>query len=91
MATNSLEEARDAVTRVYLPHELVGPSESMDMRLNATSDHHLTLGYLTYQALKVPDLPLLQGTFIIFSSSVILMNLVADVLYRILDPRVRAQ
>lgn len=50
MATNSLEEARDAVTRVYLPHELVGPSESMDMRLNATSDHYLTLGYLTYQA-----------------------------------------
>lgn len=49
------------------------------------------LGYLTYQALRVPDLPLLQGTFIIFSSSVILMNLVADVLYRILDPRVRAQ
>ena len=50
MATSSLEEARDAVTRVYLPHELVGPSESMDMRLNATTDQVLTLGYLTYQA-----------------------------------------
>lgn len=49
------------------------------------------LGYLTYQALKVPDLPVLQGTFILFSSSVIVMNLVADVLYRFLDPRVRAQ
>lgn len=49
------------------------------------------LGYLTYQALKVPDLPLLQGTFIIFSASVIVMNLAADVLYRFLDPRVRAQ
>lgn len=49
------------------------------------------LGYLTYQALKVPDLPLLQGTFIVFSASVIIMNLIADVVYRFLDPRVRAQ
>lgn len=50
IATQSLEEARDAVTRVYLPHELVGPQDAMDMRLNATSDRHLTLGYLTYGA-----------------------------------------
>ncbi|MGH3424788.1 MAG: ABC transporter permease [Nocardioidaceae bacterium] len=49
------------------------------------------LGYLTYQALNVPDLPVLQGTFILFSASVIVMNLIADVLYRFLDPRVRAQ
>ncbi|MER5320116.1 ABC transporter permease [Streptosporangium roseum] len=48
------------------------------------------LGYLTYEALKIPDLPLLQGTFIIFSASVIIMNLLADVVYRFLDPRVRA-
>lgn len=50
MATRSLEEARDAVTRVYLPHELVGPQDAMDMRLNAVSDKVLTLGYLTYGA-----------------------------------------
>jgi peptide/nickel transport system permease protein len=49
------------------------------------------LGYLTYQALKIPDLPLLEGTFIVFSASVIIMNLVADLVYRFLDPRVRAQ
>ncbi|MFD6416148.1 ABC transporter permease [Streptomyces sp. NPDC060194] len=49
------------------------------------------LGLLSYQALKVPDLPLLQGTYIVFSASVILMNLLADVVYRFLDPRVRAQ
>jgi peptide/nickel transport system permease protein len=48
------------------------------------------LGYLTYAALTGPDLPLLQGTFVVFSSIVILMNLVADFLYRFLDPRVRA-
>jgi peptide/nickel transport system permease protein len=49
------------------------------------------LGYLTFNALKIPDLQLLEGTFIIFSASVIVMNLLADLLYRYLDPRVRAQ
>jgi peptide/nickel transport system permease protein len=49
------------------------------------------LGDLTYEALKIPDLPLLQGTFIVFSASVIIMNLLADLAYRLLDPRVRAQ
>jgi peptide/nickel transport system permease protein len=47
------------------------------------------LGYLTYQALQIPDLPLLEGTFIIFAASVIVFNLLADLLYRYLDPRVR--
>jgi peptide/nickel transport system permease protein len=47
------------------------------------------LGYLTYQALQIPDLPLLEGTFIIFSASVIVFNVLADLAYRHLDPRVR--
>jgi peptide/nickel transport system permease protein len=49
------------------------------------------LGYLTYEALKTPDIQLLEGTFLVFSASVIVMNLLADILYRFLDPRVRAQ
>jgi peptide/nickel transport system permease protein len=49
------------------------------------------LGYLTFTALRVPDLQLLEGTFIIFSAAVILANLAADLLYRALDPRVRRQ
>ena len=49
------------------------------------------LGYLTYEALQIPDLPLLEGTFMVFSVAVILTNLLADLLYRYLDPRVRAQ
>ncbi|WP_323745577.1 ABC transporter permease [Arthrobacter gandavensis] len=48
------------------------------------------LGYLTFQALSAPDFPLLQGTFVVFSSIVILMNFAADLLYRVLDPRLRA-
>lgn len=48
------------------------------------------LGLLTYEALRVPDLPLLQGTFLVLAGSVIAMNVVADIVCRLLDPRVRA-
>ncbi|MGH3624645.1 MAG: ABC transporter permease subunit, partial [Sciscionella sp.] len=47
------------------------------------------LGKLVYDALQVPDLPLLQGTFIVLASAVIALNVVAELLYRALDPRVR--
>ncbi|WP_232821830.1 ABC transporter permease [Desertihabitans aurantiacus] len=48
------------------------------------------LGYLTFQGLSAPDLPLLQGTFVVFSSIVIVMNFVAELVYRVLDPRLRS-
>jgi peptide/nickel transport system permease protein len=48
------------------------------------------LGLLTYDALRVGDLPLLQGTFVVLAGAVIFMNMLADLLYRVLDPRVRA-
>jgi peptide/nickel transport system permease protein len=48
------------------------------------------LGLATYEALKGPDLPMLQGLFLVFSASVILFNLIADLLYGYLDPRVRS-
>jgi peptide/nickel transport system permease protein len=47
-------------------------------------------GLLTFQALSAPDFPLLQGTFVVFSSIVIIMNFFADLVYRLLDPRLRA-
>jgi peptide/nickel transport system permease protein len=47
------------------------------------------LGRLTYEALRGPDIPLLQGLFLVFSAAVIVMNLLADVLYPLVDPRVR--
>jgi peptide/nickel transport system permease protein len=48
------------------------------------------LGLATYQAIRAPDLPMLQGLFLVFSGSVIFFNLVADLAYAYLDPRVRA-
>lgn len=47
------------------------------------------LGLLTYEALSIPDFGVLQGTFLIASAGVILANLAANLLYGVLDPRVR--
>jgi peptide/nickel transport system permease protein len=47
------------------------------------------LGLLTTDALRIPDIPMLQGTFFVFSAAVVLANLAANLLYGWLDPRVR--
>lgn len=47
------------------------------------------LGLLSFEALRAPDYPLLQALFLLFSVTVILANLAADVIYGWLDPRVR--
>jgi peptide/nickel transport system permease protein len=46
------------------------------------------LGLLSYDALSGPDIPLLQGVFLLFSAGIIMFNLIADVAYGFLDPRV---
>jgi peptide/nickel transport system permease protein len=48
------------------------------------------LGSLTVQAINSNDYPVLQALFLLFSAAVIVANLLADVLYSYLDPRVRA-
>jgi peptide/nickel transport system permease protein len=47
------------------------------------------LGLLSTEALTVPDFWVLQGTFMVASAGVILANLAANLLYGVLDPRVR--
>jgi peptide/nickel transport system permease protein len=47
------------------------------------------LGLATYEALSGPDLPMLQGLFLLFSAAVIFCNLLADLLSAYFDPRVR--
>ncbi len=46
------------------------------------------LGKATADAIRGPDLPMLQGLFLLFSAAVIFFNLVADLTYGFLDPRV---
>jgi peptide/nickel transport system permease protein len=48
------------------------------------------LGWLTVQAIDAKDYPLLQALFLLFSVAVIVANLIADIVYTYLDPRVRA-
>ena len=48
------------------------------------------LGTLTVNALEARDYPVLQGIFLLLSVSVVVANLVADLIYGRLDPRVRS-
>jgi peptide/nickel transport system permease protein len=48
------------------------------------------LGLLTVEAINDKDFPMLQALFLLFSAAVIVANLMADLLYAYLDPRVRA-
>ena len=47
------------------------------------------LGLLTYEAINQLDYPVIQGVFLLSSAAVIVFNLMADVTYSYLDPRVR--
>jgi peptide/nickel transport system permease protein len=47
------------------------------------------LGTLTVEALSRRDYPVLQGIFLVLSVSVVLANVLADLVYGRLDPRVR--
>jgi len=49
------------------------------------------IGRLMYDSVTQRDYPMMQGIFLILAISVITANLMADLLYSILDPRVRAE
>ena len=47
------------------------------------------LGSLTVDAVQKRDIPLIQGTTLVFSVFVVLINLIIDVAYTLIDPRIR--
>ncbi len=49
------------------------------------------IGRLMYEAVQKRDYPVLQGSFLLLAVSVVLANLLADLLYSVLDPRVKAE
>jgi len=49
------------------------------------------LGRLMYEAVQKRDYPVLQGTFLLLAVSVIIANLLAEILYSVLDPRVKPE
>jgi peptide/nickel transport system permease protein len=47
------------------------------------------IGRLTVQAISAHDYPLLQGCILVIALSYVLVNLLTDFLYSLIDPRVR--
>ena len=47
------------------------------------------MGWLTYQALLNRDLPLIQATVVVIAAVVMITNLLVDLLYVLIDPRVK--
>jgi len=47
------------------------------------------IGRTAFDAIQKSDLPIVQGTVLIGASAIILFNLIVDVLYAFIDPRVR--
>jgi peptide/nickel transport system permease protein len=47
------------------------------------------LGRVIYEGVLARDYPLLQGAFLLVTVSIVVMNLVADLTYPLLDPRIR--
>jgi peptide/nickel transport system permease protein len=46
------------------------------------------IGYITVEAIGQRDYPVLQGAFLLIAVAVVIANLVADMVYGWLDPRV---
>ena len=46
------------------------------------------IGLAVYEAVTERDYPMLQGAFLVLTVSVVLFNLLADLLYFQLDPRI---
>jgi ABC-type dipeptide/oligopeptide/nickel transport system permease component len=49
------------------------------------------VGFLSVQAVQQRDYPVIQGTTVILAVAVVLMNLLTDMLYIALDPRIRVE
>ena len=47
------------------------------------------LGRLTVDAILRRDYPIIQGVILVFSAAYVLVNLVIDIIYPLLDPRIR--
>ena len=52
---------------------------------------HMKMGRISVSAIQARDMPLLQGSVLFATVLVIAGNLVADILYSVLDPRIRYQ
>jgi len=47
------------------------------------------IGQLAWQAIQQVDIPIVLGVVLVTAASVVVGNLLADLMYTVLDPRVR--
>ncbi len=47
------------------------------------------IGYITLQSINTRDYPVIQGTTVLLAAAVVLGNLISDLLYTIVDPRIK--
>jgi len=79
--------------------ERLGPGGRLAIRIGAFGQQILDdvevtfalpgLGSLTVEAVQRRDIPLIQGTTLVFAAFVILLNLLIDLAYILIDPRIR--
>jgi peptide/nickel transport system permease protein len=46
-------------------------------------------GFLIFRALSTLDYPLIQGTFVLIISTLLLANFIVDLIYAFIDPRIK--
>ena len=63
VTTSSLDEAREAVAGVYLPHSLHSDDPALAMRLNAARQRRFTLGFLAYGARAELHMPATETSY----------------------------
>ncbi len=49
------------------------------------------IGFLAIEAIGQRDYPVIQGTTVLLATAVVVMNLITDITYQLLDPRVRVE
>ncbi|MBK8046659.1 MAG: ABC transporter permease [Anaerolineales bacterium] len=49
------------------------------------------VGFIGVQAISQRDYPVIQGTTVVLAVAVVVMNLVTDILYTVLDPRIKSE
>jgi peptide/nickel transport system permease protein len=47
------------------------------------------IGNMMFEAVKSRDYPLLQGGFLLFTVTILFLNIITEVIYPYLDPRIR--
>jgi len=87
--TPFIEQTRGEFIVDYLRH-LIAPMLVITLfMLTETVFSWPGIGRMTYEAILAPDYPLLEGMFLIIAAVVIVANFIADILYSVLDPRIR--